>query len=183
MDWIPLDYCIETERLTLSIAQADEIDFVWEATQYPGFNDGMVWGTPSSKEELEAIVGNVAERWSRGDGYLFTFHDQASDNPLGRIVVEQRCSGWSVGFWTHPKWQGAGYASEALGGVLRFCFEVLKLKLVTACHAEWNLASRKVLERNGFRFKVRIEEGFEKNGEWVAQDTLSLSRDQWLATR
>jgi len=180
---IPVDHRIETERLVLRIAKADEIDFVWEATRYPGFNDGMLWNTPETKEELESFAGNVEERWRTGDGYVFTYHDKSVGNPLGRIVVEQRCSGWSVGFWTHPKWQGAGYASEALAGLLRFSFEDLGLKLVNACHAEWNIASRKVLERNGFRFKLRIEEGFEKNGEWVAQDTLSLSLDQWAASQ
>lgn len=180
---VPLDCCIETERLVLRIAQVEEIDFVWDATRYPGFNDGMLWDTPESKEELESFAGNVEERWRTGEAFVFTFHEKAKGEPRGRIAVEKRFSGWNVGFWTHPKWQGAGFASEALAGVLRFGFEDLGLKQVTAFHAEWNIASRKVLERNGFRFKVHIEEGFEKNGEWIAQDTLSLSRDQWLAGR
>ncbi len=180
---VPLDYRIETERLALQMSRADETDFVWDATRYAGFNDGMMWNTPESKEELEQFLEEVPERWESGVGYLFTFRDKVKDVPLGRIVVDYRCGAWNTGFWTHPKYQGAGYATEALGGVLRFAFEVLEAKVVKACHADWNVASRTVLERNGFRFKARIEEGFEKDGEWIAQDVLALSRDQWLAER
>ncbi|MDQ8179493.1 GNAT family protein [Pelagicoccus sp. SDUM812005] len=183
MDLVPLDYRIETERLTLRMSQPDETDFVWDATRYAGFNDGMMWNKPESKEELDAFVGNVPERWRSGDGYLFTFRDKTSGQPLGRIVIERRCGGWNAGFWTHPKYQGAGYASEALAAILEFAFETLGLNQVSACHADWNIASRTVLERCGFRFKVHIEEGFEKDGEWIAQDSLAITRDQWLANR
>lgn len=181
MKSVPLDYCIETERLLLRISKADEVNFVWDATRYHGFNDGMMWNKPESKEELEAITGNVPERWKSGEGYLFTFNEKTNMQPLGRIVIERRCGGWNAGFWTHPKFQGAGFASEALAGLLGFCFEELELNRVDACHAEWNIASRTVLERNGFRFKGHFEEGFEKDGEWIAQDTLAITRDQWLA--
>ncbi len=167
----------------LRMARVDEIDFVWDATRYAGFNDGMMWNKPESKEELEAFAGNIQGRWSSGDGYLFTFRDKETGHPIGRIVLERRSGGWNAGFWTHPKYQGAGYASEALGGLLHFCFETLGVKIVNASHAEWNIASRTVMERNGFRFKLRIEEGFERDGEWIAEDVLSLSRDQWLAAR
>lgn len=183
MKEIPLDYCIETERLTLRMSSVEEIDFVWDATRYPGFNDGMLWSPPESRDELAEFAGNIEERWRTGDGYVFTFYDRQANAPRGRIVIEQRCGGWQIGFWTHPKFYGAGYASEALGGLLRFCFEELELKQVSACHAEWNIASRTVLERNGFRFKVHVEEGFEKGGEWIGQDTLTLSRDQWSSMR
>ena len=178
---VPVDYGIETPRLRLGMASAAETDFVWDATRYAGFNDGMMWNTPESKAELDQFAGNVPERWRAGEGYLFTFCDGASGAPLGRISLERRAGGWNTGFWTHPKYQGAGYATEALSGILRFGFEELGLKVIGACHAEWNIASRKVLERNGFRFRRHIEEGFEKDGEWVAQDSLALSRDQWLA--
>ncbi len=182
MNSIPLDHCIETERLLLRISNADEIDFVWDASRHAGFNAGLMCDKPESKEELNEIAGDVPERWKSGSGYLFTFHEKTG-GALGRIVIEQRCGGWNAGFWTHPKFQGAGYASEALGALLRFSFEELGLNRVDACHADWNLASRRVLERNGFRFKGHFEEGFEKDGEWIAQDTLAITRDQWLASR
>lgn len=180
---IPLDYRIETERLELRISQADETDFVWDATRYDGFNDSMMWNKPESKAELEEFVHQVPERWRDGIGFLFTLHEKASGKPRGRIVVDRRRGGWNTGFWTHPKYQGAGYATEALEGILVFAFEELEASEVNACHAEWNIGSRKVLERNGFRFRMHIEEGFERGGEWVGLDLLSLSRSQWLAAR
>lgn len=183
MKSIPLGYCIETERLVLRRAIDEEIEFVWEATRYPGFNDGMMWNRPESREELSDFSGNIEGRWRNGEAFLFTYREKVTNCPVGRIVIERRFSEWNCGFWTHPKWQGAGYATEALAGVTNFVFEELEAKVVNASHAEWNVASRTVLERNGFRFKLHLDEGFEREGDWVALDKLSLTRDQWLKSK
>ncbi|MBC2607766.1 GNAT family N-acetyltransferase [Pelagicoccus albus] len=179
MKSIPLGHTLETERLILRISSNEEIDFVWDAVNSPGFLDGMMWNRPESKEELQRFSGNAQARWLAGDAYTFTFCDRLTGEPLGRILAEKRFSKWNFGFWTHPKKQGAGYATEALSAILSFGFLELGIREATASHASWNLASKKVLENNGFRFRMRTEDGFERGGEWIALDSLSLSKDRW----
>lgn len=184
MSFIPLELELRTARLRLRIAKADEqeIDFVWEATQYPGFNDGMLWDAPESKAELMRYAENIAIRWRSGDCFLFTFCDLQEGRPLGRITLEEAGSGWSVGFWTHPKFQGAGFASEALGEISRFAFEVLAVEELFASHVDWNIASRRVLEKNGFLFRFRREREMGKSGGWVSEETLALTCERWRSS-
>lgn len=181
MKLIPLDFEIETERLLLRRPLEKDIDFVFEASQYPGFNDGMLWDAPESKEDCMDPHHTHIEQWKCGKGYVFTVTDRSNGAPIGRIAIEESSCGNSIGFWTHPKHQSYGYMTEALEALLRFCFTTLELKVVEACHADWNIASRRVLEKNGFRFRRHLVEGFLKNGEWVPQDVLAITLSQWLA--
>lgn len=183
MKTVPLDFKIETERLTLCVPEMGELDFVWEATRYPSFNDGMVWDKPEAKEDLCEFAISIPKRWELGESFTFTFRNRSTQEPLGRIAVEESKDGWSIGYWTHPRYQSAGYATEALQSLLPFCFETLALEQVVACHVDWNIASRKVLERNGFTFKCRVEQGMKKEGEWVAENVLALTRDRWRKLR
>ena len=56
----------------------------------------------------------------------------------------------------------------------RFAFDHLGAKEIRAVHAVWNVASRRVLEKAGFEFVAHIPEGFQKHGQWVAEDMLRL---------
>ncbi len=49
---IPKTHIIETVRLLLRIASVDDIPFVYSATKFKGFNDGMLWDAPANPEEL-----------------------------------------------------------------------------------------------------------------------------------
>ena len=179
MNPLSLDSRLETERLVLRCPLVEDVDFIFDASRYPGFNDGMLWDPPESKDECREVFHTTMENWQEGSAYVFTIELKSDSTPIGRIAVEERSCGSSVGFWTHPKHQSFGYMTEALRRLLCLCFEELELKKIEACHAVWNVASRRVLEKCGFRFKCHLEEGFQKNGEWVPEDRLSISLDQW----
>ncbi|MDQ8203168.1 GNAT family protein [Pelagicoccus sp. SDUM812003] len=176
---LSLDTRLETDRLILRCPLLEDIDFIFDATRYPSFNDGMLWDPPEAKEACVETFHKTIENWNAGTAYVFTMELKENGTPVGRIAIEERPCGDSVGFWTHPKYQNYGYMSEALQRLLDFCFTELGLKVIEACHADWNFASRRVLEKNGFRFKRHLEEGFMKRGEWVAEDQLSITQSQW----
>lgn len=55
-----------------------------------------------------------------------------------------------LGYRIAMKWQNQGVATEAVGAVVRFCFEQTELQRLQATVALENDASYKVLEKNGF---------------------------------
>lgn len=63
-----------------------------------------------------------------------------------------------VGYWLGEKHWGHGITSSALKGILNYGFEDLKLERIYAVPLEGNIASRRVLEKNGF-----LLEGILKN--------------------
>lgn len=183
MKLISLETVLETGRLSLRRPLERGIAFIFEATRYPGFNDGMMWDPPERPEECQIPYENAVKAWQAGERYTFTVELKGVGVPVGRLALEQREHGVSAGYWTHPKHQNYGYMTEALEAALRLAFGALELRSVEARHADWNLASRRVLEKCGFRFRKRIEHGLFKRGEWVPEDVLWLTFAQWRHRR
>lgn len=60
-----------------------------------------------------------------------------------------------------------GYASEAVKLVLEKAFTTYGLHKIIAGTATYNLASQRVLLKNGFTFSKIIENDFQMNNEWI----------------
>ena len=178
---IPKSYFIETKRFKLRIPEMEDIPYIFSATRFEGFNDGMLWEPPDTIEELTAPLNRSIQSWESCKAFSFTIVKKGSTELLGRIGIRQTNIEhvWNVGFWTHPESQKKGVMTEALQGVLKFGFEELSAERIEACHAIWNKASEKVLKRNGMRFIRYIEKGFKKKGEWVDENLLAINKEEW----
>ncbi|WP_120078043.1 GNAT family N-acetyltransferase [Aurantiacibacter odishensis] len=68
---------------------------------------------------------------------------------IGQIGVEPDEEGFELGYWIGRQWQGRGYASEAVRGVLSMA-RAFGMESVNAGHFLENTVSGKVLKANGF---------------------------------
>ena len=178
---IPKSLILETPRLRLRIPASEDNPYVFSATLYPGFNDGMLWDPPAKEADLVQPLGNSLQAWEEGKAYTFTIEDKDSGQFLGRIAIRKtgQEGTWNVGFWTHPRHQGRGIMTEAVKAIIDFGFEQLNAREVEACYALWNKASERVLQKNGMQFVRHIEQGFLKKGEWVEENLLAIQRSDW----
>jgi ribosomal-protein-alanine N-acetyltransferase len=69
-----------------------------------------------------------------------------------------------IGYELHPSYQLKGIMQEALTTVLRYGFQVLQLKSITAFPSADNVPSIRLLERNGFK---REDDGQQREGNLV----------------
>ena len=179
---LPFDTILQTTNYRLRIPDKSDIDFVYDATRFPGFNDGMQWDPPKDKKELIAPLENSINSWQAGTGYGFTIENTAS-NPkrLGRISIRKTDMQdvWNIGYWTHPEFQGQGIMSEVVGCILEFGFVQLNAAEIRSCYALWNKASEKVLLKNGFKFVRHIEKGLWKNNAWVSETEVGITRKEY----
>ncbi len=92
------------------------------------------------------------------------------DELVGRVALSQVFRGVFqnayLGYSIGERWNGRGFASEAVGLAVRFAFDKLALHRVQAAVMPRNVGSIRVLEKNGFR-----EEGYAVgylciNGVW-----------------
>lgn len=175
---IPSDFTITTKRLCLKAADVSEVDFVWSATRFEGFNNGLAWDTPSDKSELVDAAIRGQEQWEKGEAFTFTSELLETGEPVGRTGTTRvgSSSEWSLGFWVHPDHWGNGYALEAGSAVLEFIFSTLQVSKVLSAHAIWNNRSQKVIEKLGFEYTGETECGFIKDGNPVAEYEYELSK-------
>lgn len=176
----PASYSIETARCRLRHVSKDDIPHIFSATRYPGFNDGMLWDPPATEEELIAPHEANVKAWAEDRGYTFSIEKMDSKEFIGRIAIRrQKGTVWNFGFWTHPEKQNQGFMTEAATALMAFGFEELGASQITACHALWNKPSETVLKKLRMRFLETIAEGYQKNGEWVVENLLGITREEW----
>ena len=89
----------------------------------------------------------------------------------------------NLGYWMGQQYAGRGLMSEAVSVCLPFTFETLDLHRIHAAFLPGNMASRRVLEKNGF-----VEEGFAENylqinGRWEDHVLFALTRERYERAR
>jgi RimJ/RimL family protein N-acetyltransferase len=175
---ISLDLVLDTQRCILRAVSAADVPFVWSATRFPGFTDGMRWNAPAGQHAIIEADLRALQLWKGGRVFTFTIVLKSSRSPVGRITIraEPRQGDWSIGFWIHPERWGQGFAAEAARAVVEFGFSHLGATIVRAAHAAWNVQSKRVIERLGMRFIREIPDGFEKYGQPVAELEYALVR-------
>ena len=81
-----------------------------------------------------------------------------------------------VGYWIIEKATGHGYATKAFSALVRYCFEVLDLKTLTAHTATTNIKSQKILKKMGFKETMTLKERVEVRGRKVDDFLFKLKR-------
>jgi ribosomal-protein-alanine N-acetyltransferase len=87
----------------------------------------------------------------------------------------------TLGYWMGRDFAGRGIMTEAVGVVIPFVFDTLLLHRIHAAFLPDNMASRRVLEKNGF-----VEEGFAEkylqiDGRWADHVLFGLTRERYEA--
>jgi len=75
---------------------------------------------------------------------------------------------------------GKGYAKEATVALLHYGFNVIELNEIVAIHKPDNIASKKVIENMGLKFKYIIEGLPEELGFFNGEPFYSLTKDEYL---
>ena len=180
-DRILIDERLYTKRLYLRSRKMDDNSFVFEATRYDGFNDGMPWNRPNSIEELMERYYISQNAWISGTAYSFVIVNKADEQRVGMISIRvtDKDNIWDIGYWTHPAFQGKGIMTECVSVILEFGFNRLKASSIEAKCATWNKASGRIMEKNGMKNVEYLEKGFEKNGTWVGEYRMEITRSMW----
>ena len=72
-----------------------------------------------------------------------------------------------IGYWLGEPYWNHGYMTKAIGLMVDYGFNKLDLTRIFAGVFEYNKASRKVLEKAGFKFEGVFEKAVIKNGKLV----------------
>ena len=143
----------------------------WE----PHRDDSWFTVEAQRREIAAAVEDRAADR-------AYAFGVFAGGELVGRIALSQVFRGSFqnayLGYSVAERWNGHGFATEAVGLALRFAFEKAALHRVQAAVMPRNAGSIRVLEKNGFR-----EEGYAVrylciNGAWEDHRIFARTRDR-----
>jgi RimJ/RimL family protein N-acetyltransferase len=151
----------ETDRLRVRPYTAEEFEYFFQLSSDV---DVMRYIRPvqdreQSLEFFRKILADYESLPGLGRWIMHTRSDSRFVGSFAVIPVENSLD-IQIGYSLSKSNWGLGYASEAVKGALRYVFDSLKLEKVVGITEVANIASQKVLLKNGFVFDhVFLENG------------------------
>ena len=141
-----------------------------------------------SRRVFTARLRRSREEAAQGTDYnFFVFlNGPKGDDLVGGLTlsnVRRRAAQYaSLGYWMGRHYAGKGLMTEAVGVVIPFAFETLGLHRIHAAFLPGNMASRRVLEKNGFREEGYAENYLQIDGRWCDHILFGLTRERYEAS-
>ena len=154
------------------MSQENSIDvyfFEEENREYFERNLPPIPGSYFDPEGFKEITKELLTEQENHDVYMHLIRD-SQGIMVGRInlnVLGSDRKTAELGYRIGENFTNLGYASEAVRLVLDKAFHTYGLDRIIAGTAIDNLASKRVLLKNGFIFSRVIENDFQINNEWV----------------
>ncbi len=123
----------------------------------------------TNEEEALAHINMILSKKEENDAVNWVITEKGSNSLIGIIGffrTQHEHFRSELGYMILPQHHGKGYVTEAIATVLAFGFNTLKLHSVNAIIDTNNLASARVLEKNGFRKEAHFVEDFFWNNEF-----------------
>ena len=174
---------IRTPRLTLRPFIESDWRLVHDYNADPQVVRYMRWG-PNREADTIAFVSRAIANSTAAPRTEFDFavvrseDDALIGNCNLRLTGDAALEG-TIGYLFHPDHWGNGFATETVEALLQHGFEHLGLhRIVANCHSE-NLASQRVLEKNGMRLEAHFRRQTFLRGGWVDMYLYAMLKEEW----
>lgn len=147
---------IEAGSLALVAPTDSYIDAVVEAVQDPEIPRWTTIPSPFARGDAESFFERQARERSVGTSavYLITTIDGSLVGATGMHAIDTEGLTAGIGYWVAARARGHGVATRAVGALVEWGFDTADgpgLRRIAADVMDGNDASRRVLERVGFR--------------------------------
>ncbi len=168
------------ETVELRTVETDDVEFLQETVTDPRVRTSLAAVDPMNEHQEREWVESLGE--DEGVQLLVC----VDGDPVGTIGLEPPNQVWGTaeaGYMITPDEWGNGYATDALRALCDHAFGERRLNKVYATAYASNTASRRVMEKAGFREEgILREEGF-RDGEHVDVARYGLLADEWRERR
>ncbi len=174
---------IKTDRLILRRFNENDINSFYVYRSNPEVAKFQSWQDYQYEEAQSFVEGqmnhhpNIQGSWFQFAVALAETNELIGDCALHTPAIEPRIV--EIGFTLSPNFQGNGFATEAVHGLLNFIFQTLGKHKVTAFSDVRNKKSIAVLERVGMRREAHLLQNYYTKGKWVDEYQYSILKSEW----
>lgn len=176
---------IETERLILRrFKKADAVAFLkYRTNPIVALYQGEGW-LDYTMEKAEVFVDEMmcAEIDVPGDWFQVAIELKEAGCLIGDCGIHtlgEDSNQIEIGFSLDPEFQGKGYGSEAVRGILNFLFNDLGKHRVIANVDVRNNPSAELLKRVGFRQEGHFIQNAWYKGEYTDEFLFAMLKEEW----
>ncbi len=167
---------LETERLYLRRVVKEDVNEIFALRSDQEVMKYIPRPLVKTEEDALAHIAMIDEKINSNEGINWAITLKGNPKLIGiighyRIRPEHYRA--EIGYMLLPEYQGKGIISEAIKEVVNYGFNVIKLHSIEAIIAPENLASEKVLQKNGFVKEAHLKENEYYEGQFL--DTVIYS--------
>jgi RimJ/RimL family protein N-acetyltransferase len=176
---------LRTERLVLHPPTLDDTDAIFALVSNPALPRYMTWAAHTERQQTVDFLQFQLDAAAANTGCAWTI--EHAGHPVGHISLDSirwwiravRVDAAELGYWIAPALHGKGLMTEAGRAVMEFAFGPLGLHKVNVSCLDENVASRRVIEKLGFRACGRSEDDVWRDGRWHAHLRYELTQLEW----
>uniref|UniRef100_A0A9E8CJ57 GNAT family N-acetyltransferase n=1 Tax=Bosea sp. NBC_00436 TaxID=2969620 RepID=A0A9E8CJ57_9HYPH len=140
---------------------------------------------PYPSQAVEPFIFGARKGNALGEHLALAITPRAKPNELiGMISAHKQATGVPfIGYWLGTPHWGKGYATEAVQGLIDSLFSLIDLPAIEADTRVINPASRRVLEKSGFRSEGSFLKSLPARGGLFPCEQFRLDRSTWAALK
>jgi len=167
---------LETQRLLLRRLENSDVKEVFALRSNPATMKFIPRPLVKNDEEALAHITMINAKIDSNEGINWAI--TLNGNPkligiIGHYRIQPQNYRAEIGYMILPEYHGQGIVTEAINKVVRYGFDVMQLHSIEAVIDPGNLASERVLQKNGFVKEAHILENEFFDGKFI--DTVIYS--------
>ncbi len=172
---------IETDRLIIRTLKMKDKNEFFQYRSMPEVYQYQGW-RPKNIEEIERFINeNVSICPNTRNTWLQLAVCLKEGQLIGDIGIHFIEDDYQIeiGYTLSPRYQGNGYAVEAVKAIINYCFTVFKKHRITASVDPDNLKSIKLLQKIGFRKEAHFIKSFRMGDQWYDDCVYAMLAEEW----
>ncbi len=169
-----------THRLFIDRFTAADAEAIVAIRDDPALIRFQGWKLPYTIEDAHRLItGATRDPIIAGSQLAIRLHDGTLVGDL-MVRVTEVAHTLELGITIGTRFQGRGYATEAVAGIVEYLFEFAEVRKLMAFVATGNTPSLRIFDRLAFRREGLIRESYRLNsGDVIDEVLFGLTRTDW----
>jgi [ribosomal protein S5]-alanine N-acetyltransferase len=172
-----------TERLNLRQLRNNDDHEIFALRSDIRVNEYLERPITTSIHEAREFIEKINNGIANQDCFYWAISLKEDEKLIGTICywnISTEAQSAEIGYELHPDFQGKGIMQEAISRVIKFGFEKVKIKTITACPSRDNYKSVKLLEKKNFIMEKPTDDKINNEANSPNTVTYSLANPDWI---
>lgn len=168
---------LRTERLLLRELSLDDTSGIFALRSNDQVMQYLDRPKMQQEEEARQLIRNILGMLEKNEGITWAITRAGESQLIGTIVLfhfDAPNHRGEIGYMLHEDFHRQGYMQEAITAVIEYAFRTLNFHTLEANINPHNVASRAILEKNGFVQEAHHKENYYYKGKFL--DSVIFSR-------
>lgn len=175
---------ILTRRLVLRPARMRDAQDMYDYSKDPEVARHVLWDAHQSVRETRAVLRRMIRDYRFAPPFTYVIELKEESRVIGTIglmTLNRANRSAEIGYSLNRAYWNRGLMTEAVVGMLQYCFEELKLNRIEAQHEVENPASGAVMRHAGMKHEGTLRKRIYNKGKFHDMELYAILKEEFHA--